>query len=203
MAFDRRVYLVRHGVTATNKRVGFIGGLEPMLEILPEGREQLEAGAKRLTARDPLILRVNRIHVSATLRARQSAEVFARTSGMEAAIVEDTRLNEISMGEFTGKMRSEVYTPEVIASMNELGENFRAPGGTTRAELGAQMFSWLESQSEPVTVAVSHVNAIRALIHRVLGVHAIDPRAMEAWNGHAAVFDRHGEHKWMFQGLNW
>ncbi|MEO5927138.1 MAG: histidine phosphatase family protein [Patescibacteria group bacterium] len=202
MEADRRVYVLRHGVTATNQRPDFIGGLEPQLEILPAGREQLEAAAPRLLSRDERIRSLKRIFVSPTLRAKQSAEAFAARAGMEVTLIEDDRLREIDMGDFTGKSRSEVFTPEVRASMDQLGEHYRPPRGTTRAELGMQMYSWLDSRTEALTLGVSHVNAIRALIHRVLGVHAIDPRSMQAWNGHAAVFDHDGK-KWMFHGFNW
>lgn len=198
----KRVYVLRHGVTSSNGRPGYIGGIEPELEILPAGKNQLDDAARRLSAIDHEILRIKKFHVSPTTRAKQSAMVLAESLGMKVAYVEDKRLIEVDMGEFTGKMRKDVFTPEVLRAMDEQGENFRPPGGTSRADLGKAMFDWLESLTEPKTIAVSHVNAIRALIHRVMGVHALDSRRLDVRNGGITVFEKTRD-QWIFSGLNW
>lgn len=164
------VDIIRHGMTTTEDRSGFIAGLEPEMALVPEGEEQIRVlGDRYQAARIP----VGYVGSSALKRARQSAHIFrSRLSrklgpGLRDAVLPSIALlNEMDQGEWSGKWRTQIDSQD-LALMDEFGMDFRPPGGETQREVAARMIEFLQglftrAPGERI-VLFSHAIAIRCL----------------------------------------
>lgn len=161
------VAFVRHGETAPNRAGRLLGRGDPPLT------DAGLAQAARLAAalREPQPLAV----VSSPLRrARDTAEVIARSSGLEVEV--DDRLVEIDYGEWEGQRLLDI--PADVSARWRADPTFRAPGGESLAEVGSRVAHCVQdllTRTAPggesgVVVAVSHVSPIKAAVSWALGV---------------------------------
>jgi broad specificity phosphatase PhoE len=99
---ERRLVLVRHGVTDWNREGRFQGHLDPGLA--DAGRHEAELVATRIAADDGL--RPARLVSSSLGRAVETAAAIARMTGV--AVEPDPRLMEIGQGEWEGRTHAEL-----------------------------------------------------------------------------------------------
>ncbi|MEM8981062.1 MAG: histidine phosphatase family protein [Pseudomonadota bacterium] len=158
------IYVMRHGETEWNLEGRFQGALNSPLT--PKGRAQAEMLSKVLSAFD---LTKFDIRVSPQGRAFETAAIaFARHASF---LRTDDRLREIEVGDWSGKLRSEV-TPKGIVLEDTpdgpLGLYEHAPGGEGFAALRARCKDFLEDLSRP-TICVTHGITSRMLRTVALG----------------------------------
>ncbi|NCZ68818.1 MAG: histidine phosphatase family protein [Actinobacteria bacterium] len=161
------VILVRHGRTAFNATGRIQGRIDNPLDDL--GLEQANRVGRRL-ARD-LAGHAILVH-SPLLRARQTADVIAATSGKVSEIVIDPDWIELDYGTFDGLHQSEV---DAKTWRNWRADpTFRPPGGESlvevedRVRLALDRLLGLGARS---VIVVSHVSPIKAAVTLALGVN--------------------------------
>jgi broad specificity phosphatase PhoE len=78
----------------------------------------------------------------------------------------DDRLQELDQGEWTGRLRADIYTPEMSQQIERIGVEFAAPAGESMRDVGQRMLAWVHSvaASGPHdALAFTHGVAIRCL----------------------------------------
>jgi len=139
-----RLALIRHGESTWNVEGRYQGRLDPPLS--PRGREQAETLAARMYREQLASVeadRFARIVSGPLVRARDTAQICAEQLGLPVAI--DERLNEISHGEWEGKLREEIANrwPEMVAAWRSGPHTVQFPGGETLEDVRSRFESFL------------------------------------------------------------
>lgn len=156
------IYLCRHGQTAYNREQRLQGQRES--DLTPLGRAQAGAMADLLhdlIARDPPA--AWRIVASPLRRARDTAGIIAARLGLTIEL--DDRLMELTVGEWEGRLRTDLAREHPQAFANPEWA-FAAPGGETYGQVMARVSGWLADQApepERRLIVVSHGIAGRLL----------------------------------------
>lgn len=161
-----KFYLLRHGQTLWNRERRIQGRADVALS--QSGRDQAEELAKLFANRQ-----LSAIVSSPLVRARETAEIIARSAGVEVII--DDRLSEIDVGSWEG-----LTIPEVTRQMPDFfdkldaGEDFkRSATGETAEDLGkrgAEVFVELARKYHQGNIlAVTHGFFIQVVISTLLG----------------------------------
>lgn len=163
-----KIYLVRHGLTESNKQKRYTGWTD--VPLVPEGYAQLEALASSFTGEE-----IAGFFSSDLSRAVKTAEILGARRGLEPEA--DPQLREINFGLWEG-LRYE----EIMASY---GEEMRRwyddpflcspPGGENLHQVCRRVRSFLDDlwgrkNGKGTFVVVSHGGAIRSVIHHYLGL---------------------------------
>jgi probable phosphoglycerate mutase len=162
----RRVYLVRHGATAGDAALRFVGSTD-----LPLGRDG-EQQALRLRA----ALRraaIGAAWCSDLERSRRTAEIILDGRGIP--LHECQGLREVAMGAWEGRLRSEVATafPAEFHARGEDLEHYRVPGGESLGDCrGRVLAAWtgIVGFSSADALIVGHAGVNRLLLCHLLGM---------------------------------
>jgi broad specificity phosphatase PhoE len=201
-----RLFLVRHGETAENVKMSYLGIRdEPLNET---GQWQAHRLAEALS-QIPL-----RLIVSSPLRrAADTAGKIQEASGIE--LRKDARLAEGSFGYWEGRTRDEVLKlgtrdAELLARW-EMDPACAPPGGESIESLQKRMVGLVEELnrdfSDTSVALVSHVGPIKALLAAVLGIPLqasrrlfLDPGTVSVveWGAHPLMrlFNSHAHLGW-------
>jgi probable phosphoglycerate mutase len=159
-----KVYLARHGETEWNRMGRWQGHTDVLLS--DSGRAQARALAERLR-----VVGFGRILSSDLARARETAEIVARTIGIPAPAL-DRDLRERAFGLFEGLTRD-----ECAARFPDEWALYRAdptripPGGEPHDQVVTRMAMAVRrgaSDAAPILM-ISHGGSIRALLAHVSG----------------------------------
>ena len=201
-----RLFLVRHGETAANLEMRYLGSRDdPLTE---RGVQQAAQLAQSLAA-----LPITAVLTSPLRRAADTAIPIARQCGIEPRI--DTRLREGAFGEWEGLSRKEVRDRSPRdAGLLELWEadpRCAPPGGESLEAVQRRMLD-LEADLEKRyaggwIVLVTHVGPIKALLAAALDLPIpsvrrlfLDPATISVvdWGKPALVrlFNSHGHLGW-------
>jgi glucosyl-3-phosphoglycerate phosphatase len=189
---DRRIVVVRHGVTDWNREGRFQGHLDPPLSDV--GRREASMVGARIAADEEL--RPTSVVSSSLARA---AETAAAIGEMSAAPVKlDPRLIEIGQGEWEGRTHAELEVSD--------GERYRAwregagirqpPGGEPISAATARVATLLdELLADPpgTTCLVSHGGTLRIFARLVLELADDRSWALDVDNASLGVVDRDGD----------
>lgn len=165
---DRRLLLVRHGVTDWNREGRFQGHLDPPLG--DEGRAEARLLGRRMSNDNDL--RPARIVSSTLARAFETAEVIGSSLGVE--VKPDARLIEVGQGEWEGRTHAElaVSDPDRYEAWLHASPIRRPPGGEPIEAASARVRDVLhELTSGPAAwpvCLVSHGGTIRILARELL-----------------------------------
>lgn len=166
MSVDRRLLLVRHGVTDWNREGRFQGHLDPPLS--EEGREEARLLGRRLAsgAEPPA-----RIIASSLRRARQTAELIATAVG-DIAVEAEPRLMEIGQGEWEGRTHAELeqHDSERYAAWRR-HDDMQPPGGEPLPDASrrvSQLLDEIQSSSTWPICLVSHGGTLRLVARYLL-----------------------------------
>ncbi|MDR1727131.1 MAG: histidine phosphatase family protein [Acidobacteriota bacterium] len=164
-----RLYIVRHGETAQNVKMAYLGiSAEPLNDT---GRRQAARAAEALS---PLPLRL--VVASPLRRTLDTAEAIAAAANVKLRC--DERLREGSFGDWEGMTRDEVLarSPEDAALLSrwEDDPSVAPPGGESSETLQRRVVGLVEELAgefpgEAVAL-VSHVGPIKALCAAALGI---------------------------------
>lgn len=154
--------VVRHGQTEAN-RFGLLQGRAD-LPLNARGREQARAVAAYLSA-----CGAQRIVSSPLLRATSTAAAIADALGLTVEV--DARLIELDYGDWDQRPLAEVRPQEWAQWRADL--SFAPPNGESLASVSERTRAFgeevLRRYDDDVTVAVSHVSPIKALMAWALG----------------------------------
>ena len=155
--------LVRHGETDWNRELRFQGHADPPLNDL--GRKQARELARQLSRE-----RIAAVYSSDLRRAQETARIVADALGVDVTAL--PALREIDVGSWSGLTRDEIAErfPEGFARWTE---GAHGHDGESREELRARVVEAAgriaaAHPGEQVLV-VSHVGALRALLHHAAG----------------------------------
>jgi broad specificity phosphatase PhoE len=187
---ERRLLLVRHGVTDWNREGRFQGHLDPPLG--PDGIAEAELLAGRLAA-DP-DLRPARIISSGLGRALQTAAAIGRAAGVE--VVADSRLIEIGQGDWEGRTHDDLAVSDAdrYAAWRRDAGIRQPPGGEAIAAVGervASLLAELEDDGErwPVCL-VSHGGTLRIGARQLLGAESMASWSLDVDNASLSICSR-------------
>ncbi len=166
-----RVYLVRHGATASTAEDAF-SGMEDV-PLADAGRSQAEHLSQRLSREA-----ITAVYASPMARTMETARILARPHGL--AVTPRDGLREISHGHWEGKKRAEVERlhPEEYARWERDPYSFAPEGGETGLAVTARalptLLGLVAAHPDGRVVVVSHKATIRLLVSSLLG---FDPRS--------------------------
>lgn len=162
-----RHYLARHGHAVSQLRKDIVVGRSAAAPLDEKGKGQAEMLCSYM-ARAP----VARIFASPLVRTRQTAEILAR--GLRLDVEECGELIERSQGDFEGKAKDLVYTPELIKVIHADQLAWSPPGGESLTDVAGRLGSFFETrlakEASPCLV-VTHLMVLWALFHMCTRCH--------------------------------
>lgn len=160
---ETTLYLIRHGLTASNRAGVLQGRLD--IPLSETGLEQARLLGERFAG-----VPLDRLYCSALSRARQTAEQIGLRTGLTPEPLEG--LNEIDVGRMAGLSFDQCRRryPEESEAMEKNTAAFAAPGGETALQVYDRVVkTLLELARHPgeTVAAVSHGFAIRMFLNYV------------------------------------
>lgn len=169
-----RVLFVRHGQAEHNLRQAeIVGGRSNHVPLTPQGQDEARMFGMWLK-RTELVPAI--VAHSGAVRTQQTCTIALAAAEIDIEPHCDPRFQEMSQGEAEGRLRSDVYTPEVIARLAREGLHGKHAGGESLAEVQQRMHAaTLElcdqlPTAEGTILVFSHGLAIRALAGALLGL---------------------------------
>lgn len=164
-----RLILVRHGETAANREMRYIGNRDDVLN--ERGVEQAQQVAAALAT-----LPIAAIYASPRLRTQATAQPLAHR--LDLPVITADKLRESNFGVWEGMSRDEVlaHSPEYAAQLQAWEADFSLapPGGESIAMMAERVKAFAmalcDQHPNQWIVLVSHVGPIKALITITLGV---------------------------------
>ncbi len=165
------VYLIRHAQCEHNLTPEYIWGRTNYSPLTELGIKQSILLGKRLKKEG---LYFDEVFSSPAARTMETADITLETMGLNKMMRVDDDLQELDQGEWTGKLRSEMYTPEIKQRLKDEHWLFAAPGGENQEQVGRRMSNWmwniLEKHPNLSKVGVfTHGVAIKCLLQRAIG----------------------------------
>lgn len=159
--------LIRHGAVGGDAAARFLGASDWAMS--EAGEAQIAALARRLAAH----YRLDAVYCSDLARSRQSAEVLAVAHAAPIRI--RAALREIDLGEWDGRLRSEIAERhgEAYAQRGRDIAGFRPPGGESFRDLAGRVLPcWREvvaGHADGVAAVVAHAGVNRVILCDALG----------------------------------
>ncbi len=181
--FDCTFYLGRHERSAANDEPNIIGGINPFTPVTKLGMRQGPALGRRLHG---LGVKFDAVYSSRTRRTKTTAIQICHEVGMDPKKIRFSKeLVERDQGDWVGRIRTETYTPEVLARMNMNVLDLAPPNGESLRQKGRSMMTWVEkevlhnpefiglSKTHPLhIIVVTHGLALQCLLREILGFDA-------------------------------
>lgn len=183
LEFDCTFYFVRHVRSEANDEPEIIGGINPFTPATKLGMLQGQAVGRRLFQ---ISVNYDAIFSSRTRRTKTTAVQICRETDLDPKKIRISKdLVERDQGDWVGRIRSETYSPEVLAQMNMGVLDFAPPNGESLRQKGRVMYSWVEkevlhnpefiqlSKAHPLhIIVVTHGLALQCLLREILGFDA-------------------------------
>jgi alpha-ribazole phosphatase len=163
-----KIYLVRHGITKTNKEKRYVGWGD--VDLSSQGLRQAERAAEWFSTH-----RIAGLYSSDLRRAIKTAEAIGKCHGLVPS--ESSLLREMNFGKWEGLTHNEIsasYDQDVNTWINNPFHN--APtDGETLLDVCKRMQRFLEDISSRYkegdkVVVVSHGGPIRSILHYYMGL---------------------------------
>ena len=167
------LYLLRHAETDYNAHAQFIGGRSNHISLSTKGEEQALKIGRTLKYSD---IQFDKVFCSIASRTRQTLDlILSKAQITTTPIVYSEELQELSQGDWEGKLRSEIYTSERLAEINSNQWLFKAPNGESQKEVEERMLYFIENNivsqySEGNFLIVGHGIAFKCLLRGILGI---------------------------------
>jgi|FLYN01.1.fsa_nt_gi broad specificity phosphatase PhoE len=193
----KRVILIRPGETDWNRLGRWQGWVATPLN--EHGRRQTQALAKFVRN-----IGMSALYSSDLRRAVETAELLAERLGF--APVYDARLRERNIGAWQGLTLEEMrdWYPDEYEQLLADVDEYRIPGGESRAEVRARMVSMFDAilkEDKGETVGIlSHTTALRALLSELLP--ECDPNSIEVSNTSVTTLARTDAERWQLVAAN-
>ena len=167
------IFLLRHAETEYNANNQFVGGRSNHLALSTKGMEQAKETGKIFKQSN---IQFDKVFCSIANRTKQTLDIILSQSHIaDNPIIYSEELQELSQGDWEGKLRSEIYTPERLAEINSNQWHFKAPNGESQKEVEERMlgfisFEILEKYTEGNFLIVGHGIAFKCLLRGILGI---------------------------------
>lgn len=161
------LHLVRHGQTDWNLEGRYQGRID--IPLNKTGISQAKKAAEKLAGG-----RYTAIYSSTLTRARQTAEIIAKTVNLP--VTPEAGLQEIYQGEWEGKIFKEILAsqPDKVTSVRANPYTDRPPGGESIGEVGERLKITLDkivkNHLGEEIIIVSHGMAIGTVLCTVEGI---------------------------------
>lgn len=156
---NTELYFIRHGEAENNVRKNYIAGRSNHFELTERGVEQSRELGKVLLRNG---FYASQIYSSPARRTLQTSEYVLGEMGVVTNVITEDRLQEQDVGEWAGRVASEVFTEGQLEIINVLGKDFRSPGGESFNDVGNRVLDWADTLSEGSrTAAFTHGGPIR------------------------------------------
>jgi len=143
------IYLIRHAESESNIDQDRVIGRSNWIKLTPHGIDQARALGDRFR-KEGIVF--DAIYSSPAVRARKTARHCFESSGRLLHPIElDFELQEISQGDFEGRLCKEVYTEDVMAMLDAdnwnyaLGDKIK---GETPRMAAKRLRDWMEKKAE-------------------------------------------------------
>ena len=185
---DRRLVLVRHGITDWNREGRFQGHLDPPLSVI--GRREARLVGMRI-ATDPE-LRPVRILSSSLARASETAAAIGTACGI--AVEHDRRLIEIGQGDWEGRTHDEIAVTDAARYASWRATDALPPGGETIEHTIERLVEALDAIAdiEGTVVVVCHGGTIRVLARILIDLSTSRSWALDVDNASVSVVTHAG-----------
>jgi probable phosphoglycerate mutase len=198
---ERRLVLVRHGVTDWNREGRWQGQLDPPLS--DAGRQEARLVAARIAVEDGL--RPARIVASSLARAHETAQVIGEAVGI--AVELEPRLMEIGAGEWEGRTHAELEADdgERYRAWRSSPDSSPAPGGEPVAVATQRVRALLTELSAAAAwpiLLVSHGGTLRILARLLLDLGHDRALELDVDNASISVAIRDGRAEWRLDRWN-
>lgn len=167
------LYLLRHAETDYNAHAQFIGGRSNHIPLSTKGRKQALEVGKLLKDSN---IQFDKVFCSIANRTRETFDIISSQAKIiDNAIVYAEELQELSQGDWEGKLRSEIYTPKQLEEINSNQWLFKAPGGESQKEVEERLLNFisskiLEKYTDGNFLIVGHGIAFKCLLRGILGI---------------------------------
>ncbi len=198
------VYLFRHGEALNNVQSHIIGGRSGSAPLVEGGVRQAAILGETLRAMN---LFPDEVYSSTAMRAQQTGQIALSAMGVRLDIKLDERLHEQDTGDWTGCLAADVFTEEMVRTIEATGKDFRSPNGESMNDVGSRMYDWAESlQSgtldEPrIVFAFTHGGAIRSFASRLFEWSHAQTYQAQTGNTSVSIFSKGGDESWHMDAL--
>lgn len=165
------IYLLRHAETDYNAHAELIGGRSNHIPLSIKGEKQALEIGKVLKNSD---IQFDKVYCSIANRTCQTLDlILPQAQITNSPIIYSEEIQELSQGDWEGKLRSEIYTPEQLAEINSNQWLFKAPNGEPQKEVEERMLSFIEKNitdqySDGKFLIVGHGMAFKCLLRGIL-----------------------------------
>ncbi|MBK5722085.1 histidine phosphatase family protein [Dysgonomonas sp. Marseille-P4677] len=167
------IYLLRHAETDYNSHAQFIGGRSNHIPLSTKGEKQALEIGKRLKESN---IQFEKVFCSIANRTRQTLDlILSQVQITNNPIIYSEELQELSQGDWEGKLRSEIYTPERLAEINSNQWLFTPPNGESQKGVEERMLAFISSEilskyTEGSFLIVGHGIAFKCLLRGILDI---------------------------------
>ena len=167
------LFLLRHAETEYNACNKFIGGRSNHLNLSDNGYKQAEKIGLQFNEE---FITFDKIFCSVSVRTRSTLDVIQQQACItNYPIIYSEELQELSQGDWEGRLREEIYTSECLAKINSNQWLFKAPGGESQKEVEERMLHFIEQNiinqySKGKFLIVGHGIAFKCLLRGILGI---------------------------------
>ena len=162
-------YFIRHAQSDCNKNSShLVGGRASQTPLSPEGIIQAQMLGYRLKREG---VRFDNWIASSAVRAIHTAQIVMEIVDPTARLIIEETIEEISQGDWEGRLRTECYTEEAYAQIAADNWNFKAPNGESQREVETRMMAftnkWIENSTDATNAVFTHGIAIKCLMRGI------------------------------------
>ncbi len=165
------LYLFRHAESKMNSEGHRIGGRSNETPLSPNGKIQAQLLGKRLQ-KEGIIF--SQIFCSPARRTQETAEIVCSIIGFPIQkIISSDAIQELSQGDWEGKSRNEIYSPEILQQINSNNWEFRPPKGESQRDTEERMYKFIEQflSGETVIGIFGHGMALKCFLRKIIESH--------------------------------
>lgn len=168
------IYFLRHAQTVYNATQTTIGGRSNHIELSEEGVRQAEEAAEWFAQSE---LYFDQVFCSSAVRARHTLATITKQHQLtERDILYTDCLNEVSQGDWEGKQRSDILTPEILTKIVEESPYFKAPNGESHKEAEIRMTDFVNKEittryESGTFLLVGHGLSFKCFLEGILGLN--------------------------------
>lgn len=201
-----KLYFIRHAQGKNNVNPNIISGQSKSLVLTAKGKRQARALGKRLSAQK---VKFDEVFCSPTVRTKETAElVCGFMQFIPTAIQYSEELLEVSKGDWEGKQRALIYTPEMKAAQQENPYGFCPPNGESLQEVEDRVYQWLVNTILPkaeqnLKIGVfTHSFVIKCLFRKLMEANEATALNMTVNNTSISRFNYNSEKGWILTNIN-
>ena len=164
---------MRHAKSVMNDKPHLIGGRSNDAPLSMEGSHQSELLGYRFL-KDKI--KFDEIYSSSAIRTLETSKPVCDITGYPLEkIITSEELLELSQGDWEGRLRAEVYTPQVLSKINSDNWHFTPPNGESQRVVEERMLNWIHENlitryTENLRIGIfGHGTAFKCALRGIMG----------------------------------